>query len=254
VTGIGRATTSRWALAVRMVRRPYRVTFSMVALVSLVPFYIFIAAMMHGRTLHAPAIPLDSRIPLQPAWAIVYGTLYLFLILLPVFVVCGEEHIHRTVLAYLSVWCTAYVCFLAWPTVAPRPPAVPGTGFSAWGLRFLYEADPPYNCFPSLHVAHSFVSAMTTLRVHRRLGCAAVGAALLVGISTLYTKQHYVLDVAAGVLLALVAGAFFLRFDGPQPVPESERRAAPCVALGILGLLLAGVACFWVVYRLTGLA
>jgi hypothetical protein len=38
-----------------------------------------------------------------------------------------------------------------------------------WGLRFLYDADPPYHCFPSLHVARSFVSALTCYRA----GCGA---------------------------------------------------------------------------------
>jgi hypothetical protein len=42
------------------------------------------------------------------------------------------------------------------------------------GLRFLYSSDPPYNCFPSLHAAHSFVSALTCYRVHRGVGIAAV--------------------------------------------------------------------------------
>lgn len=59
-----------------------------------------------------------------------------------------------------------------------------GEGFAVWGLRALYRADPPCNCFPSLHVAHSFVSA-------------------LVAMSTVFIKQHYVLDVIAGTATSL---------------------------------------------------
>ena len=93
----------------------------MVLLVSLVPFYIFIGEMMPGRTLHVPELALDRAVPLQPVWALVYGCLYLFLIVLPVFVVRQEEQIRRTVLAYLMVWTTAYVIFLLYPTTASRP-------------------------------------------------------------------------------------------------------------------------------------
>jgi len=58
------------------------VTFPMVVLVSMVPFYIFIAALMPaGRYTH-PSCLGTGLIPLQPTWALVYGTLYLFLILL----------------------------------------------------------------------------------------------------------------------------------------------------------------------------
>jgi membrane-associated phospholipid phosphatase len=223
----------------------------MIVLVSLVPFYIFIGEMMPGRTLHAPELALDRAVPLQPAWALVYGAFYLFLILLPVFVVRQEEQIRRTVRAYLMVWLTAYVCFLVYPTMAPRPGKVIGEGFILWGLRFLYSSDPPYNCFPSLHVAHSFVSALTCYRVHRGVGIAAVICASLVGISTLYTKQHYVLDVIAGIFLAGVACAVFLRKDREE-TPDLDHRVAPVLALGILGILGLGLACFWVAYQLSG--
>lgn len=243
-----------WRTVVRAVTRPYRVTLPMVVLVSLVPLYIWIATLMPGRTMHAPELPLDRLVPLQPTWALVYGTLYLFLILLPIFVVCREEHIRRTFLAYLMVWITAYVCFLAYPTIAPRPPRVIGEGFRVWGLRFLYDADPPYNCFPSLHVAHSFVSALTSYRVHRGLGVVAVICAFLVGLSTLFIKQHYILDVLAGMLLAGVAYVVFLRGYSSDNIPPIERRVAPALALVVIGIVGVCIACYWVAYRASGAA
>lgn len=93
---------------------------------------------------------------------------------------------------------SARIPFLVYPTVAPRPASVVGDGFAVWGLRFLYSADLPYTCFPSLHVAHAFVSALTCYRLHRAVGIAAVICAVLVALSTLFTKQHYVADVIPG--------------------------------------------------------
>ena len=230
--------------------RPYPVTPAMVLLVSLVPFYIFIAEMMPERTLHRPEVALDRAFPLQPAWALVYGSLYLFLILLPVFVVRQQEQVRRTVLAYLMIWITAYVCFFVYPTQAPRPAEVAGQGFVAWGLRFLYAADPPYNCFPSLHVAHSFVSALACSRVHRGVGIGGAVCASIVGLSTLFTKQHYVLDVLAGILLAGAAYAVFLR-SCPREESPDVHRVAPVLALGLLGALGLAVLCAWVVVSAT---
>lgn len=230
-------------------RRPYPVSLPMVVLVSLVPFYIFIPELTAGRTQHVPEVSLDRVIPVQPVWALVYGALYLFLIVLPVFIVRQQDHIRRTVFAYLFSWVTAYVFFLAYPTMAPRPMNVIGEGFAVWGLRSLYGADPPYNCFPSLHVAHSFVSALTCHRVHRGVGMAALLCASLVGLSTLFTKQHYVLDVIAGVFLACVAYALFLRKHRREEVPELDRRLAPALALITVALAGLGVAGAWVVYR-----
>ena len=251
-----RIAPSAWALALQSLRRPYPLSpgtaIPIVSLMLLVPLYIVIAELMPGRALHVPAIPLDRALPLQPAWALVYGALYLFLILLPIFVVRQEEWIRRTALAYLAVWLTAYACFLLYPTAAPRPASVAGSGFAVWGLRFLYGADPPYNCFPSLHVAHSFVSAFASARVNRGLGVVAAVCASLVGVSTLFTKQHYALDVVAGLLLAGAAWFVFLRPRSAEPVPEADRRAAPALAAGILGILLLVAACFWAAYEVSG--
>jgi membrane-associated phospholipid phosphatase len=223
----------------------------MVLLVSLVPLYIFIAAWARGRPASAPATSIDAWVPFQPVWVLVYGPLYLWLILLPVFVIQQQEHIRRTVLAYLMVWTSAYVVFLMYPTIASRPEEVSGPGFAIWGLRFLYDADPPYNCFPSLHVAHSFVSAFASARVNRPLGVIAILAAALVGVSTLFTKQHYVLDVVAGALLATVAYLVFLHTYPSSLVPVLERRLAPIVATCVVGIVAIVLALYWVLYRLS---
>lgn len=241
-----------WSTIGRTLTRPYRVTIPMVLLVALVPFYLVIAG--RGGPVSTPALALDRFLPLAPTWALVYGALYVFLIVLPVLVVQQEELIRRTVWAYLTVWTIAYVCFLLYPTVAPRPGTVLGDGFAVWGLRFLYDADPPYNCFPSIHVAHSFVSALACYRVHRALGLIAVLCALLVALSTLFTKQHYVADLIAGIVLAVAAYRVFLRGYSREKVPQLERRLAPALALCVGGIVSLGVACLWVAYRLRLLA
>jgi membrane-associated phospholipid phosphatase len=241
-----------WGTVGKALTRPYRVPFPMVLLVCLVPFYLVIAG--RGGAAHTPAMALDRLLPLAPTWALVYGALYAFLIVLPVLVIQQEELIRRTVWAYLTVWIVAYIFFLLYPTAAPRPDQVPGEGFGVWGLRFLYDADPPYNCFPSIHVAHSFVSALAAFRVHRRLGIIAVLCASLVALSTLFTKQHYVADLIAGTLLAVVAYGLFLRPYSRAEVPELDRRVAPALALcagGIVSLVVAGL---WVAYQLGVLA
>jgi membrane-associated phospholipid phosphatase len=244
------APADGWSLIVQALTRPYPVTLPMVALLLLVPGYIFIAQDVAGGPVHVPALPLDLVIPLVPGWALVYGPLYLFLIVFPVLVIRQQEHVRRTVFAYLAVWMAAYACFFLYPTIAPRPAEIEGEGFALWGLKLLYGADPPYNCFPSLHVAHSFVSALTCYRLQRGLGTTLVVCATLVAVSTLFTKQHYVADVVAGALLAVIAYAVFLARYPQQPTSALDRRAAPLLALvvsGIVGVLFMGA---WVAYRM----
>jgi membrane-associated phospholipid phosphatase len=240
-----------WADVWQSITRPYRMTLPMIALVSLVPLYIFIGVANKGRVHNAPAIWLDHVIPLAPIWSLVYGALYLFLIVLPVMVIWHHELIDRTVRAYLMIWITAYAFFLLYPTVAPRPDGdiVPGTGFGAWGLQVLYDADPPVNCFPSLHVAHSFVGAFAVWRMHARLGAIAIACAAVVGLSTLFTKQHYVIDVIAGFALAYAAYAVFLRRFPRDAAGEQERRLAPAAAVTLLAGIAVWVAVAFLIYK-----
>ncbi len=238
-------------MILEMLTQPARHGFLSLVFVSLIPIYIVIAQLNAGRTVYMPETALDRAMPLQPAWALIYGS-HLLLMLLPWLVVRQEKQIRRTVLAYLTVWALAYVCFLVYPTKGPRPAIVIGEGFFAWGLRAIYSADPPYNCFPSLHVAHSFVSALTCYRVHRGVGFAVGLWASLIGVSTLCTKQHYIADVIAGTLLAYVAWVVFLRSCPREAVPEFDRRLAPVLALGVVGIFGLMVAGFWVAYQIRG--
>jgi len=231
-----------------MLTRRYRVPLPMMLLVCLVPFYIFIPEFLTGRTFYVPELALDRILPVQPMWMLAYGPLYWFLIFLPVLVVRQDALLRRAVFAYLLVWIVSYIFFVVYPTTASRPVEINGTGFGAWSLGLIYAVDPPHNCFPSLHVAHSYVSALVLLRVNRRVGIAALLAASLVGLSAVLVKQHYVIDVIAGALLAGIAYAMFLRGGSCPVAGESDRRVAPVIAVGLFATFYGLVAIAWLLH------
>lgn len=229
-------------------KRPQPVTLSMVALFAIIPLYLFIGP-LPGRELHVPAIAWDLAIPLQPAWSVVYGSLFLAA-LLPVFVVHQQALVRRVILAFLAVWLFSYACFIAWPTVTPRPRDLVGDDFFTWLLRGIYASDIRTNCFPSLHVAQCFLAAFACDRVHRGVGTLAFVWATLVALATLFTKQHYLLDAIAGALIAGLAHRVFLHGFPREAVPARERDLAPVLALIAVGLYGVMVAGFWIGYRL----
>jgi membrane-associated phospholipid phosphatase len=218
------------------------------ALVSLLPMYFIITSLTRGWPVHTPELPLDRAVSLQPAWMLVYGSLYVFIGVLPLMVVRQAELFRRALAGYLAVMLVAYAGFLAYPTLAPRPDVVPGDGFAAWSLRLIYQLDTPYGCFPSLHVAWAFVSALTCYRVHAGVGWTAACWATLIAVSTLYTKQHYVVDVIAGAAAAFVAYAIFIRTYARDAVPPADRLAAPRRAWAVVGIFALGVGGLWLAY------
>jgi membrane-associated phospholipid phosphatase len=67
------------------------------------------------------------------------------------------------------------------------------------------------DCFPSGHVAVAVVCWVLARRVHRPLAPLFLVLAVGVGLSTVYLRYHYVVDVLAGVLLAWFAVTAWLK-------------------------------------------
>ena len=223
------------------------------ALVSLMPMYFVIALVVRqSPVLHAPELALDRMIGVQPAWAVVYLSLYVFVIILPMVVLRDRELFRRAMLGYLAVMLTAYAGFLLYPTMAPRTDAVDGTGFSARMLGLIYSLDAPYNCFPSLHVAYSFVAAFACFRVHRQVGIAATAWAALIAVATVFTKQHYVVDVLAGAAMGVAAYVLFLRGYPRARLPEDAIAAAPRRAATVAAAYALIVGGLWAWTRVSG--
>lgn len=98
----------------------------------------------------------------------------------------------------------AYRSFLRSPSSYPRPSVTPdresrlGRSWSA-----LHAVDRPSNTFPSLHVSHAFLLAlMMSGHVPKERTEAHLLWATVIALSTLLTKQHYIVDVSAGILVA----------------------------------------------------
>jgi membrane-associated phospholipid phosphatase len=229
-----------WSGVKALMTRPQPVTIPMVLLFALIPCYILVGMAVHGRPATVPAIWIDRALPLRPEWSLVYLSLFLAA-LLPVFVIHQQEHVHRTILAFLAAWLIGLACFLLFPTVSSRPKPPLGEGFNDWLLRAIYSSDVKYNCLPSLHVAQVYIAALSCNIVHRGVGRAALVWATLVAVSTLFTKQHYVLDVITGFLLGAGCYWAFLRDFRREAIPPLDRRYAPVMALGAVGMFGAMV-------------
>ena len=233
----------------RVTRAPYHSTAPALALALVVPLYHVISGFNRGRPANMPELAIDRAIQLQPAWMLVYGSVFLFAFL-PAFVVRGAELTRRVLWSYLLVECLAFVGYLAYPTSLPRQAITPD-GFFPWSLQLIHDVDPPRNCFPSLHVAWAFVAALSCHRVHRGVGVAAMVWAGLIGISTLYTEQHYLVDVIAGVMIALLAYLLFLHGHDRTLVAESDRQSAPRRAMRLVWTYVSAIAILAVTYSVT---
>lgn len=89
-------------------------------------------------------------------------------------------------------------------------------------VRLLYRADTPTNILPSIHVFNSLATHMAitnceALREHRGIKNTSLVLTLLIILSTMFLKQHSVIDVCLGSTMALFG---FLVFY-PQRASEA---------------------------------
>ena len=79
-----------------------------------------------------------------------------------------------------------------------------GTGLSAELYKNMIQIDdPPANAAPSLHISLTFLLALALVRDFPRWWPLWVAFVSLVWLSTLVTRQHHLIDVGTGVLVAL---------------------------------------------------
>ncbi len=168
----------------------------------------------------APYIPLETAldrvISFDPRWIWIYLSYYpgCFLPL----VGWNRRALFRQVaLGYAIEFGACFVSFALIPARMAQP-SVPGGGWNEWAVRKLFEIDPGFNIFPSLHVANVLLIAAVLARFDRRFAVPAWIWAILVSISTVTVKQHYAVDVLAGATLAAITIRLVLvRWDGLWP-------------------------------------
>lgn len=72
-------------------------------------------------------------------------------------------------------------------------------------MKWIYrEFGSPGSAFPSSHVAVALCTVFFSFRYLRRIRYAHLGVAVLLCLSTVYCRYHYVVDVLAGLVTAAV--------------------------------------------------
>jgi membrane-associated phospholipid phosphatase len=188
---------------------------TLVAAVGLLGYQLIGRAELHRSTTLLETA-LDRAIPLVPWTTWFYEPVYVGIFLVATIGFSSRWMFHR---ALACVAANATVAALGHVLVRaeyPRPVLTPPfPDLSVAFLAFVYKIDPPGNVFPSLHVAHAFTLAFLLGMERPRLGAVTLVLAALLAVSTLTTKQHFLADIAAGLVMALVARALVRRVLPP---------------------------------------
>ncbi|MDO4694752.1 MAG: phosphatase PAP2 family protein [Eikenella sp.] len=150
-----------------------------------------------------PALPFEAAIPLLPTWAAVYLSM-------PLMLLWGIWRLEwtaqwRLFAVLLAELLAACLCFVLLPVDTAFPPAETA-GFWQPLHQFAVALALERNHLPSLHMAFALTAALALQAVLPPAGRLLVWCwAALIGLSTLFTHQHHLLDLAAGMVLAAAA-------------------------------------------------
>jgi membrane-associated phospholipid phosphatase len=151
-------------------------------------------------------LALDSQIPLYPPAIIMYLLGSVLFVVFPVLVAIYAKpgDFEAFVIAIIIAAAASCVVYLAYPTYVVRP-EVTSNDFFSRAVALLYEADRSYNAAPSGHTFYTLIICFFASRWVEKLSWLWWVIATLIIFSTLFTKQHYVLDLVYGLALAVLA-------------------------------------------------
>jgi PAP2 superfamily. len=151
---------------------------------------------------------LDDLIPYL-SWFVIFYVAWMPLLYIA-FIYLGMTNrslYWRTIIAYNAAVTVSNLIFILFPTSMPRP-EISGNDIFYMLVLFIYNHDQPVNCFPSIHCLTTYLLFISMIR-HQLF---SVGMRVLFSVffwsiiaSTVFIKQHALVDVIGGILLAEMA-------------------------------------------------
>ncbi len=154
---------------------------------------------------------IDKQIPFVPQFVIPYVSWYLYISLGSFLLSARKNQDYYKYLAGLvSGWLVCCGCFYFWPVEIIRPGIETKDAFSR-AVQFIYIIDGRFNCLPSTHVLAATLVTLFLCKYYRNscIRIMSVIWCLLICISTLFIKQHYMLDVVSAIILSLILFSLF---------------------------------------------
>lgn len=186
-------------------------------------FYLpwYFGLQLRGNTgFHDVYTAIDRATPFV-AWFI-YPYVYWFLFVagtIAYLFFTHKEDFYKCV-AFLFIGMTVcLIIFTIYPTSYDhRPAMIEGSPLETFLVQFIYTADKSQNVFPSIHVYNSIGCAIALIKCQnfsqsKMIKIFASVSAIMITLSTMFIKQHSILDAISASLLAIVLYVLIYQID-----------------------------------------
>lgn len=178
----------------------------------LLPFCVFLTLPLSGTLYYLTnqdtvqvynfSTRIDEWIPFLKVFILPYMIWYPFVyISLFVLMVRNRKLYYKFMLVLNLCFVVCFYIYTQYQTTFIRPVAT-GTDWLSWMVQLVQTYDQPYNCFPSLHVVTSYLvvrayAKSSGFQTRTRLLVYGIGISII--LSTLFVKQHVLMDVIGGI-------------------------------------------------------
>lgn len=163
---------------------------------------------------------LDDMIPFNEIFIIFYYLWFAYMAVSFYIIIVGTKETFMKTAFFLMTGMTAFIIISA---VFPnghdlRPVSFARDNIFVSLTKYIYSLDPPRNILPSIHVFNSWGSHLglvCAVREHEKLSNkkwiprVSLMVSILITISTLFVKQHSVVDVISAIILSIICYYLF---------------------------------------------
>ena len=147
---------------------------------------------------------LDNSLPFLPQFALIYFSTYLF-VLEPFFILSDARQFYWMLASFISISMGASLIHAIFPSKIERVEDFSTRHVSGKLLNRFQQTCKPYGNFPSMHVGLSVPVVIANYLTYTPLtGGIMLLWGIFIALSTLFTKQHYLWDVLAGLVIGLL--------------------------------------------------
>jgi len=155
-------------------------------------------------------IKFDDKIPFIPIFVIPYVG-YFFYVIATIIYLWNTMYVNSFFITYIISYLFAGLFWYFIPNGVKRPKIEKKDIFNRL-TKFIYKYDDDTNGFPSAHIFATLICSYFLFLAFPEQLISILAVTILISLSTVFVKQHYVLDILGGILnfgLSLMISGLF---------------------------------------------
>ncbi|MGI6112921.1 MAG: phosphatase PAP2 family protein [Mahellales bacterium] len=153
---------------------------------------------------------LDNYIPFIKEFIIAYLFWFLYMAIGVIYLgLRSVKDYYKLIIFMFSGMLICYIIYIIFPNGLDLRPDISGNDMFSSLVKFIHKVDTPTNVCPSIHVFNSIAVHVALVRSSLLEGkkgykAASLIAMLLICASTVFVKQHSIVDLIWGVVLGFI--------------------------------------------------